>query len=72
MTEYNEIMEDFSLPTFNACSIESYITKIPNLSEYFIYANDDMFFWNKTEPELFFDENNNPIYQMGAKILNKK
>ena len=72
MVSHNEIMEDFSLPTFNACSIESYLTKIPNLSEYFIYANDDMFFWNKTEPELFFDENNNPIYQMGAKILNKK
>ncbi len=69
---HNEIMDDFALPTFNACSIESYITKIPNLSEYFIYANDDMFFWNEASPELFFDENDNPIYQMGAKILNKK
>lgn len=66
-----DIMEDYSLPCFNSCAIETYLSKIPNLSEYFIYANDDMFFFNKTPKELFFDENNNPIYQMGKKIINK-
>lgn len=66
-----DIMEDYSLPCFNSCAIETYLSKIPNLSEYFIYANDDMFFFNKTSKELFFDENNNPIYQMGKKIINK-
>jgi len=30
-----------------------------------------MFFFNKTEPDLFFDKDMNPIYQMGKKILNK-
>jgi len=71
LVSHNQIMDEYALPTFNACAIESYITKIPNLSEHFIFANDDMFFWNKTYPELFFDENGNPIYQMGKKFYKK-
>ena len=71
LVSHDEIMDDYSLPTFNACSIESYLTRIPNLSEYFIYANDDMFFFNETKPELFFDKEMKPIYQMGKKIFNK-
>lgn len=30
------------LPTFNSCTIEMFLWNIPNLSEKFIYANDDM------------------------------
>lgn len=30
------------LPTFNSCTIEMFLWNIPNLSENFIYANDDM------------------------------
>lgn len=30
------------LPTFNSTTIEMFLWNIPNLSEYFIYANDDM------------------------------
>jgi hypothetical protein len=34
------------LPTFNSQAIECNLHNIPNLSEYFIYCNNDMFFGN--------------------------
>lgn len=37
-------LPDQHLPTFNSHALECHLHKIPGLSEYFIYANDDMFF----------------------------
>jgi hypothetical protein len=45
--------EDF-LPTFNCRPIETQLYKIPDLSEHFIYFNDDMFLINNTSPNDFF------------------
>lgn len=42
------------LPTFNACTIEMFLHKIPNLSEQFIYSNDDMIITNPLSKEDFF------------------
>jgi len=42
------------LPTFNCRSIETCIYRIPNLSEHFIYLNDDFFLINHTKAEDFF------------------
>lgn len=44
------------LPTFNSTTIEMFLWRIPNLSEYFIYANDDMLPIGKLEPSDFFDK----------------
>jgi hypothetical protein len=49
------------LPTFNSLSIESFIHYIPNLSEHYLYFNDDMIILNELKPSLLFDNNNNPI-----------
>lgn len=46
-----------NLPTFNSHAIESNLHNIPNLSEHFIYMNDDFFFTKTTQPELFFKSN---------------
>lgn len=48
------------LPTFNCRPIETCIYRIPNLSEHFIYFNDDFFLINPTSPEDFF-KNGLPI-----------
>ena len=40
------------LPTFNSCTIEAFLYNIPDLSERFIYFNDDMFPIN----DLYLDE----------------
>lgn len=42
------------LPTFNNRSIETNFHKIPNLSEHFIYLNDDFFLIKKTSLNDFF------------------
>lgn len=50
--------EDFipkqHLPTFNSCTIESFLCRIEDLSEHFIYFNDDMFVINPTIASDFF------------------
>ena len=42
------------LPTFSSHTIELNLHRIPELSEHFIYFNDDMFLINRCSPELFF------------------
>ena len=51
----DDLFEDKSvLPTFNNCSIELLLHKIPGLSEQFVYLNDDMFILRKTSATDFF------------------
>lgn len=65
--DHNDIMPSDSLPCFNSAAIESCLDNIPELSEYFLYANDDMFFASKVTPHDFFDENNNPIVNLRSR-----
>lgn len=44
------------LPTFNSCTIECFLYRISDLSEKFIYFNDDMFVLNKMNASDFFTE----------------
>jgi hypothetical protein len=39
--DHTSIIENKYLPTFNSSAIESYLHNIPNLSEIFLYNNDD-------------------------------
>ena len=43
IVDHREIIEQDYLPTFNSHVIEAHLHKIPNLSEHFIYFNDDVF-----------------------------
>ena len=43
------------LPTFNSTTIEMFLWNIPNLSEHFVYANDDMLPIDKLKPSDFFE-----------------
>ena len=44
------------LPTFNSHTIENNLHRIKELSENFVYFNDDFFLLRKTRPEDFFKE----------------
>jgi hypothetical protein len=57
IVDHREIFEGFSefLPTFNSISIGSMLWRIPDLSERFIYFNDDVILCLKTELTDFFD-----------------
>lgn len=59
------------LPTFNSCTIESFLYRIPDLSEKFIYFNDDMFPINKLELTHFF-EGDTPCIKFNIKYKHLK
>ncbi len=50
------ILPEDASPVFNSCAIEACLANIPNLSEHFLLANDDMFFNAPTSPDYFFDK----------------
>ena len=64
IVDHKEIMPEDCLPCFNSAAIEACIDNIPDLSEYFLYANDDMFFASSVKPEYFYDEENKPIINL--------
>lgn len=51
---HNQFIPKAYLPTFNSNTIEMFLQNIPNLSEHFIYSNDDFIFINKTDISDFF------------------
>lgn len=51
---HEEVMPHDILPTFNSHVIESYLHKIPDLSERFIYLNDDFFVMQPSVPSDYF------------------
>lgn len=51
---HREFMPANMLPCFASPCIEMFLHKIPGLSEYFIYGNDDMFPLSPLQPEDFF------------------
>ena len=73
IVDHSQIMPPEALPTFNASAIEVALHKIPNLSEHFLFANDDMFFGNFVEKKFFYNENDGrPIFRFSKrKIINK-
>ena len=54
--DHKDIMPKNALPNFNSNAIECCIKNIPDLSEKFIYSNDDCFFLSTTDPAMFFNE----------------
>ena len=64
-------MPQCALPNFNSAAIEQCIANIPDLSEHFIYANDDTMFGARVEPGDFF-RNGKPIYILKGVLTKKK
>jgi hypothetical protein len=55
-------------PVFNSNAIECHIYKIPNLSEQFIYFNDDMFVVHYIPRSKLFDDVGKPIIYANIKL----
>jgi len=61
--EHSEIYDNLNhLPTFNSQSIECHIDKIKDLSDYFLYFNDDMFLGNNLKYYDLIDKKTNKPY----------
>ncbi|VTU07113.1 capsular polysaccharide phosphotransferase LcbA [Actinobacillus indolicus] len=54
LVSHSDYIDKKFLPTFNSHSIELNLHRIDDLSEKFIFFNDDMFLVNLTQPEDFF------------------
>lgn len=72
LIDHKDILPLENLPTFNASAIEAAIHKIPELSEHFLFANDDMFFGNYVDKSFFFNKDGLPIFRFSKRrIINK-
>ena len=69
--DHTEILPPESLPCFNSSVIEYFLHKIPDLSEHFLFANDDMFFNADLQPDFFYKPDGCPIVRLKRKQLSK-
>ena len=67
---HEEFVPKELLPTFNTLTIELYISLIEGLSDNYIYCNDDYYFLNPTNKEMFF-VNDLPVYRSHREELVK-
>lgn len=67
VVDHSEIMPREIIPVFNSVIIEYFLPHIPNLSEKFLYGNDDTFFGDTVTSEDFFTEiNQSFVYAKAA------
>lgn len=70
IVRHSDIIPKEILPLYNPASIELWMNRIPGLSEYFIYGNDDMFFGRKVRKSDFFDSKGRMLcrYLLGVSL----
>ena len=71
IVDIRELIPAEALPCYNSVVIEHFLYKIPELSEHFLYANDDMFFNKPLSPGFFFTEEGFPIVRLQRYFLGK-
>jgi len=59
--DHKDIIPERYLPNFNSVAIEVFLPMIKGLSEHFLFANDDMFFWGNVGKDFFFTSDGAPI-----------
>lgn len=76
---HDEVFDPVDVPTFNYNVIESYLYKIPNLTEEFIYMNDDFLFGDHVTPFDFYTKDGKILIHgtlfgenLGWRVYNKK
>lgn len=71
IVDLKDIMPAEILPCFNSSVIEHHWFNIPELSEHFIYANDDMLLNREVTPETFFAKDGLPIVRFRWRIFKR-
>lgn len=66
---HDDYIDSQYLPTFNSNVIDLNLFNINQLSEHFVYFNDDMFINKPTRPEDFFDIKGNPRDILGLNAI---
>ncbi|CAE6376231.1 unnamed protein product [Rhizoctonia solani] len=68
VVHHSQFMSDYRQPTFSSLSIESQLTNL-NLSEAFIYMNDDIFFMAPMTPWDFYTYAYGPVLRMQSDLM---
>ena len=63
IVNHREFLPEEYLPCYNSAAIELNLHRIPEITEHFVYFNDDMFLTRPVEQSDFFDKNGNPRMQ---------
>ena len=71
IVNHEEFMPEELLPCYNSNVLESFLDRIPGLSEVFLYACDDMFFGNHVTED-FFIQDGRPVVRMVESSINPK
>jgi hypothetical protein len=67
--DHSQILDENCLqPTFNSNVVEAYLHRIPELSEYFLYANDDMFVGQPIKKLEWFRQTS-PLVSLRPRVL---
>ena len=72
IVDHTEIMPEEALPNYNSTAIESCIYKIADLSEHFLFGNDDMLFCEEVSPDTFFTADGLPIIRLSGNSFNRR
>lgn len=72
MVDHRDILPKECLPCFNSSVLEHFFHRIPDLSEHFLYANDDMMLHRPVTPSTFFADDGLPIVRLKLRLFWKQ
>ena len=62
--DHREVMDEDQRPQFNSGAIDTYLHRIPDLQEHFLYLNDDFMLWDSAKPGTFFTADGRSIARL--------
>ncbi|MDD4489816.1 MAG: Stealth CR1 domain-containing protein [Paludibacter sp.] len=71
LVNQDEFLPPEAIPCFNSVVIEYFIYRIPGLSDYFLYANDDMFVHTDLQPSYFFAGDGFPVVRLQYQFMQR-
>jgi hypothetical protein len=67
VVDHSAILPEEALPCYNSVVLEYFLYRIPNLSEYFLYGNDDTFANKPLTEDTFFTADGKPVIRLRRK-----
>jgi hypothetical protein len=72
VVHHDEFIPKTYLPTFNSFAIQSWLYKLPGLSEQFVCFDDDTFFMREAPRDLFFGQDERLRYHFAGRLPRRR
>ena len=72
IVDHKDIIPSQYRPSFSSICIEMFLDRIPDLSEFFVYSNDDMILNRPVVPSDFFDKADKPLVWVNCRYAKKR